>query len=157
MRFANDKEYLKDLTEDTFLRGFLSELYNRPSCHDCKCRELKSGSDLTIADYWRVHEKFPEMDDDRGASLVLVNTSKGETIWSNISNIADVSLSDFADAIRTNPAIVRSSPSNRNRGRFFKDLDKKDFDCLVISLVKRPLLRRMASHVKRLLRMVVKK
>ncbi len=26
---------------------------------------------------------------------MLVNTSKGETIWSNISNIADVSLSDF--------------------------------------------------------------
>lgn len=157
LRFANDKEYLEDLTKDTFLRGFLSELYNRPSCHDCKCRELKSGSDLTIADYWRVHEKFPEMDDDRGASLVLVNTCKGETIWSNISNIADVSLSDFADAIRTNPAIVKSSPPNRNRARFFRAVHNKNFDRLVISLVRRPLWRRVGSRVKRMLKKVLEK
>lgn len=85
--FANDREYLADVGTDPFLRGFLQELYNRPSCHDCGRRELRSGSDLTIADYWQVHEKFPEMDDGKGTSLVLANTARGVEIWESISGM----------------------------------------------------------------------
>ena len=157
LRFANDNEYLKDLTEDTFLRGFLSELYNRPSCHACKCRELRSGSDLTIADYWRVHEKFPQMDDDKGTSLILVNTDKGEKYWSDINAALTVVASDYDDAVRINPAILRSSPPHNKRHRFFELLHKRDFDKLVVQLLKRPLWRRAVSKIKRICKRIIGK
>ena len=157
LRFANDNEYLKDLTEDTFLRGFLSELYNRQSCHNCRCRELKSGSDLTIADYWRVHEKLPEMDDDRGTSLVLVNTSKGECAFRSVDGMVNAVASDYEDAIRTNPAIIRSSPANKKRSLFFKSVHMSDFDRLVVRLLRRPIWRRVGSFVKRVLKKVLGK
>ena len=157
LRFANDKEYLADLTKDTFLRGFLSELYNRPSCHNCHSRELKSASDLTIADYWRVHEKMPEMDDDKGTSLVLVNTAKGETAFKCIEDCISTRASDYGDAIRTNPAIVRSSPPNKKRSQFFKACHTRDFDRLVIRMIRRPLWRRVGSVIKRVLKRVLEK
>lgn len=156
--FANDNEYLKDLREDTFLRGFLSELYNRQSCHTCKCRELRSGADLTIADYWRVHEKFPQMDDDKGTSLILVNTDKGEKYWSDINAALTVVASDYDDAVRINPALVKSSTPHRNRARFFNVVSKaEDFDAIVVKLLMLPLKNRIKARIKRVLKKVLGK
>lgn len=150
LRFVNDKEYCCDLHTDPFLRGFLNELYNRPSCHNCQCRELRSGSDLTIADFWSVDKYHPEMDDDRGTSLVLVNTDVGAALVGEISSQLTVVKSDFADAIKVNPAIVRSGAPNRNRGKFFEKMNRDSFDSLVTRLLRRPLWRRIASRIKRL-------
>ena len=150
--FSNGKEHLEDLTKDTFLRGFLSELYNRPSCHNCHCRKLKSGADLTIADYWRVHEKLSEMDDDRGTSLILVNTVKGEYAFKSVEEMTDAVASDYEDAIRVNPSIVKSSSPSKKRSLFFKAVHKSDFDRLVLRLLRRPIWRRAGSLVKRMLK-----
>lgn len=153
LRFANDEEYVADLYTDTFLRGFLSELYNRRSCHQCVAREGRSGADITIADYWRVHETFPQLDDDKGTSLVLVHTEKGRALWQSLAGQVEAVASTLADAVRTNPAIVRSALASPKRAKFFKLLAKgKDFDWIVARLLHRPLWRRCASFVKRALR-----
>lgn len=153
LRFANDKEYLCDLQTDPFLRGFLSELYNRRSCHQCAGRDGRSGSDLTLADYWRVWERFPDMDDDVGTSLVLVKTKKGAAAFASLASEIESRRSDVADAIRTNPALVKSPLAHPKRERFFALLRKGvDFDVAVGRLLKRPLWRRCGSFVKRLLR-----
>lgn len=149
LRFANDKEYRCDLHADSFLRGFLSELFNRPSCHHCQCRELRSGSDLTIADYWSVHEKFPDMDDDRGTSLVLVNTNRGASVFDEIAPYIVYRESDFADAVRVNPALVRSPVLNPHRNKFFRRVRRGRFDSVVSALLTRPLWWRIASRIKR--------
>lgn len=64
------------LTKNLFLRGFLSNLYLRPSCHACKVREFRSSSDITIADCWGVHTVYPDLDDDKGVSLCLLKNHK---------------------------------------------------------------------------------
>ena len=158
LRFANDKEYLADLRADTFLRGFLSELYNRRSCHQCAAREGRSGADVTLADYWRVHETFPQLDDDKGISLVLVHAEKGRVLWQSLAGQVETVASTLTDAVRTNPSIVRSAPPSPKRAKFFKSLAKgKDFDWIVERLLHRPLWRRCASFAKRVLRKVLGK
>ena len=158
LRFANDKEYLADIRADTFLRGFLSELYNRRSCHQCAAREGRSGADITLADYWRVHETFPQLDDDKGTSLVLVHTEKGRVLWQSLAGQVEAVASTLADAVRTNPSIVRSAPPSPKRAKFFKLLTRgKDFDWIVEHLLHRPLWRRCASFAKRVLRKVLGK
>lgn len=153
LRFANDKEYLADLKTDTFLRGFLSELYNRRSCHQCAAREGRSGADITLADYWRVHETFPQLDDDKGTSLVLVHTMKGRQFWDLLDGQVESLVSTLADALRINPSIERSFPPNPKRARFFRLLLKgKDFDWIVTRLLYRPLWRRCASFLRAILR-----
>lgn len=58
-----------------YFRGFISNIYLRESCFDCKLKSLKSGSDITIGDLWGVKD---DNCDDIGTSLVLVNTEKGK-------------------------------------------------------------------------------
>ena len=158
LRFANDKEYLLDLHADAFLRGFLSELYNRPSCHECSVRELRSGADITLGDYWNVHQRFPEMDDDTGTSVVLVDSEKGVALINRILPFCNMAESDYADVRRTNPAVYRSSPPHLKRDKFFKlILMDADFDKAIDSLLKRPLWRRMGSFVKRVVKKIIGK
>lgn len=150
--FANDKENLIPVDHDLFMRGFVSELFNRPSCNECACRTLRSGSDLSIADYWGVDTKFPAFDDDKGTSLVLVNTEKGRRAFENISKHCRIIRSDFEHAIMRNFPIVRSPVAHRNRKLFFKGLKEKDFDDLVEKLLKPSFYQRIRSLAGRCLR-----
>lgn len=153
LRFTNGTEYLLDLYADTFLRGFLSELYNRPSCHECSVRELRSGSDITLGDYWNVHMHFPKMDDDAGTSVVLVNSERGAALVKRVSPFCDIVKSDYADVCRTNPAAYRSSTPHSKRSNFFRLISaRSDFDVAVNKLLRQPLLRRVGSLVKRMSR-----
>jgi len=153
MRFMDDTEHLADRFSDPFLRGFSAELFNRSSCHQCAVRELRSGADLTIADYWNVHEKFPGMDDDKGTSVILVNTEKGMSAWTGIRASCRFEASDYGDIKRTNPAVFRSAPPHRNRHRFFELVRRESsFDAVVDKLLRRPLWRRICSWCKRQIR-----
>lgn len=49
----------------------------RPICYECPFKSCKSQSDITIADYWGINKLHPEMDDDKGTSMVFINTDKG--------------------------------------------------------------------------------
>lgn len=64
------------LNKNLFLRGFLADLYLRPSCYACPAKCLKSGSDVTIGDFWGIERVMPEMDDDKGVSVVMVNRDR---------------------------------------------------------------------------------
>ena len=76
---------LSDMHDDNaFMKGFLSNVYLRPSCYTCKCKNGKSHSDLTIGDYWGSKVADSEMDDDKGLSLVLVNSAKGQSYWDKL-------------------------------------------------------------------------
>lgn len=69
------------LNKNIFLRGFLADLYLRPSCHACPAKNFKSGSDVTIGDFWGIQNVMPEMDDDRGVSVVIVSTESGVNLF----------------------------------------------------------------------------
>ncbi len=150
--FANAMEYLKVFSDDSFMRGCLAELYNRKSCHNCPSKSLKSGSDLTIADYWGIEEKFPQLDDDKGASLVLANTEKGLLLLSAIQDLVILHKSDYEHSRKTNPAIFCSTMPHRSRDKFFEKLHYVDFDRLVNDMLCPSLMQRLRNLIKRVIR-----
>lgn len=154
LRFANDKEYRSVFTEDSFMRAFLAELCNRPSCHDCQFRELRSGSDLTIGDFWGVEKVHPEIDDDRGTSLVLINTAKGSALFEQINSRIDRLAVTFKEAIDGNSALVKSRCPHRNRDRFFESLRENDFDCAVTRMLMEPFTLRVRKLMGKVLRKI---
>lgn len=72
-----DREVAVWHQKDPYMLLFLQDMSLRPSCYQCRFRNGRSGSDLTLADLWNVAEASPEFDDDKGVSLVLANTNKG--------------------------------------------------------------------------------
>lgn len=152
LRFANDKEYLRPFPEDPFMQAFLRELCNRPSCHDCQVRELRSGADLTIADFWGIQVELPAFDDDRGASLVLVNSEKGAALFREFSDAIESAPSSFEVAAKHNTALVRSPAPNPRRARFLSQVTPSNFAALARKLTRptrRARLRRLLGRLVR--------
>lgn len=139
----------KDVSEkgykSAYMRGFLKDIYLRPSCYACPSKEFKSGSDITIADLWGVEKILPELDDDKGVSLVLVNSEKGVTLFSSISSKMKYKEIEAEDALRYNSSAINSVKEPVKREEFF-DL----FGGLSVSLIiKRLTARSMMTKIKR--------
>jgi NAD-dependent dihydropyrimidine dehydrogenase PreA subunit len=67
----------------SFLNLYSSLYIVRPSCFACPYTRYKRVSDITVADFWNIEKSNPDMDDNRGTSLVLVNSQKGAFLFSN--------------------------------------------------------------------------
>lgn len=146
LAFADGPAYQSYHRNDSFMLAFLNELCNRPSCHACRFKECRSGSDLTLGDYWNVDSRFPDLDDDKGVSLVLVNTARGERAFKALANAMETRLSDFEHAVEGNPPLVRSTTPHPCRAKFFRFLRRcRDFDKLVSSMFRPPFMRRLRS------------
>ena len=119
----------KPLDNDTFMRCFLNDLCLRPSCYTCPARKGKSGSDITLADLWGCQEICPDLDDDKGLSLVLVRNAQKEIKLPFCKDI------EYSEALKHNPAIENSAIKPNKRDKFFKVAIKKGVykateDCL---------------------------
>ena len=60
-----------------YMRLFLSHICQNVSCDDCHYRKKPRIADITQGDYWRVSKYHPEMNDNKGTSVVLLNTTPG--------------------------------------------------------------------------------
>lgn len=94
--------------ENIFMRGFLSNLYLRPSCYNCTAKNGASGSDLTIADFWGIQNYHPEFDDDKGVSVIFVHTDKGKAIIEILKAKIDVLESNISEAIESNTSYIQT-------------------------------------------------
>lgn len=83
-KFSTGKRYNEILRNDPYYFGFGLNVSLRSGCFACPFVGLERVSDFTIADCWRVATSHPEWDDNRGTSLVLVNTRKAMGIWDEI-------------------------------------------------------------------------
>lgn len=107
----------KGKAENLFIRGFLADFYSRPSCYRCPAREFRSGSDLTIGDFWGIGDLRPDFDDDRGVSAVLVNTEKGRAFFAGIR--CDRLEMNYEDVLRRNRCLETSVSEPAARASFF--------------------------------------
>lgn len=88
------------------MQGFLANLYLRPSCYACAARSGKSGSDISIADFWGVQNYYPEFDDDKGVGLILVNSKKGEVAYGFLDDQKIVAT--YEQGLKRNPCLEYS-------------------------------------------------
>ena len=117
-----EKEFLQPFSENPFMRGFLADVYLRPSCYACPAKSGKSGSDITIADFWGIDKIDPKYDDDKGCGLIFINTEKGGDIYRRMDVCSKEKM--FKDCIKYNSAYYQSSNPHPNRQRFFEGFDK---------------------------------
>lgn len=121
--------------KNAFMRGFFADLYTRPSCHACPAKQLRSGSDLTLGDFWGIESLMPEIDDDKGVSAIIVNSDKGKQVLHNIN--VELHEVQYDELTTRNPALVKSFPKTPKRTEFFKE-DGLSFEEKVKRLAKKP-------------------
>ena len=109
--------FVTDKDQNTFLRGFLSDLYLRPSCEVCPVKELRSGADITIGDFWGFKGTQDFSDDDKGVSAILLVTQKGADAFNGL-DVLKIN-SSLEDVSKYNDALSHSA-SSPYRTYFFR-------------------------------------
>lgn len=108
--FENNSTLLETHSKNEYFKLFLTNYALRPSCYDCIFRKISNVSDITLGDFWGIKES-----DNKGTSLVLINSEKGKNIVESIETIKSKQV-DFQESIKNNPAYTDplSIPNSRN-------------------------------------------
>ena len=140
------------------MQAFLRNTSLRESCYNCQFKKKRRVSDITLADFWGIENIAPEMDDDKGTSLVIINSEKGKQIFEQIKDKIIYKQVDFEEAIRYNPSMTSSVKKDPNREKFFENLDKMLFDELVKKYTYTPSIFKKAYwKLKRIAKKVIRK
>ena len=139
--------------DDPYMALFAQNMTLRPSCYDCPVRKGRSRSDLTLADLWNSAAVVPEMDDDRGVSLVCVNSEKGCKAFDDVIGTLDVREVDLQEAMKNNGGFAGHVAIPEKREEFFKGIHSaSDIHAYMASyVVRKPLFCRMFKSARRML------
>ena len=92
------------------MRLFLSRICQNTSCDGCHYRKQPRIADITLGDYWGISKYHPEMNDNKGTSVVLLNTTPGSILFESVADKVVQCDSNIENAIAGNPCIVRYIP-----------------------------------------------
>lgn len=158
VNFENGKEYCKDRYHDLFFIGYLQAgNFTRPSCYKCHFKGFPQKADITLADFWGIEKIDSTMDQDKGTSLVMVNSDKGMALFNSIKDKTEWRQFTMTDARAGNPAMDGSlSAAKPNREAFFNDLDKLPFEKVAAKHFPMPTMKkaikRKLSPIKSIIR-----
>lgn len=77
----------KKIEAHTYTRLFYKHIMLRPSCGKCPFTNFNRPSDITIADYWGWEKLDMNINkDDKGISLMLINSHKGDQLFNLIKD-----------------------------------------------------------------------
>ena len=147
------KNILNAPSDDWYMRAFLSNASLRSSCLNCKSKRF-CGSDITLGDFWGIEKQHPEVNCEKGASAVIINTKKGETVLSGIINNIEWGNSSFEKLVSCNPAIAQSVKPHPERAAFLNSISE---GVDIATIMKKwsfnpPLSLRLKTKVKRVIR-----
>ncbi len=104
---------------------FYSHIAVRPSCYHCRFSNLNRVGDITIGDYWGVEKYHPEFFVSNGASIMLINSVKGQDLFSEISQYLKCEKTDPIKALPK--SLVYSVTPHPMREQFWNDYETTDF------------------------------
>ncbi|MDO5397158.1 MAG: Coenzyme F420 hydrogenase/dehydrogenase, beta subunit C-terminal domain [bacterium] len=138
VHFEDGRRYFTFCGYDQYLSMFLNNMSLRPSCYECKFTTEHRQGDITLGDFWGIGKKYPERDDDKGISLVLINTDKGVDLFDGISSKLEIFESDFETAAAGQRTLSAPTIKNTNRDDFYKEYSENGIESALNKFVKIP-------------------
>lgn len=152
--FEDGHFVVKEGEENLFMYGYLSSnLYIRPCCGDCQFKGVPRKSDITFADFWGIEK---ELDDDKGTSLILINSEKGRDLFEKTKNYMEIYEKDFNIISSGNPMFTTSVAIPEKSHEFLRSLDTLSFTDALKKYggypVSVPLWRKIVRKIKSLIK-----
>lgn len=156
------KNYSLDIQTDSFclcegkeqniyMKGFLNSLYCRPICSECKARGFATDSDISIGDFWGLPKFYPDKDDNKGKSLVLVLSDKGNKFYQELKIGLEVFEIKYEEVIAGNTNYLFSSIAHVKRPVFWENIASgKSISYSVDQCLRTPLKLRIKNFIKKI-------
>lgn len=155
-QYSNGKRYCRKNNEDPFMRLFVNDYILRESCSDCHFKGTERVSDITLGDFWGIWDVAPEMDDNKGTSLVLTHSLKGENLLHSVADKIKLQNVTLDQAAYANPSMVRSSVHKPERKEILSLIaDNRFQDVASLMPPKEKVKEKYAVHTKKLLRNIL--
>ena len=156
---AHKESYIFKMGEGkmTFPYSFYKHIMFRHSCGACHFTNTTRPSDITLADFWGWENAVPGFnDDDKGVSLVFLNTEKGKKIFEEIKD--ELKVRKATPSTEKQPNLLHPSAIHPKRMKFEKDYKKKGFEYVFKHDYNRPpLYTRIASKCKKVIKVLIGK
>ena len=110
-----------------------------------------------MADFWGIEKVCPQMDDNKGTSLVLVNTDKGQALIDEIDKEIKKCVVDKEQALKYNSAATSSVPINAKRELFMQDLQRCSIEDVLKKYCKKRKIQRVITLAKRYIKKLLSK
>lgn len=107
---------------------FNDNYISRPSCFNCKFTNLDRPADFTLADFWGIDKIVPAFNDNKGVSLLLVNSQKGEKIFDSCKKDIDFVDCDLQKSAKPNPNLYMPSQKPEKENLFWDNYKKSGFE-----------------------------
>lgn len=110
---------------DTYLRGFVQNLFLRESCYNCKYNIWENrNADISIGDFWEVEKYYPDLNDNKGISAIITHTQKGQNLLNEISPNLYLKKTEIQKITVGNATLIKPAKKHKNSNRFFKNFKK---------------------------------
>lgn len=147
----------------SYLFYFLRSDLNRENCYSCPYARQARVADVTLGDFWgidKVHKeelKNSSMSDRWGISCVLLNTSKGERYFEQISEKIHFFESTYEKASIYNGQLVRPSVGTEERKILQSIYQEVGFEGINERYNKKFWKQRMIYYFKRFVPRIIRK
>ncbi len=132
------------------LSFFISNLYERPSCHKCHFKGSSRAADFTIGDLWGIQYICPHFYDKKGVSALLINTPKGKCFFEQIQNSLLYESVPLELLVKYNPYYATSVSEHPKRAEFFARYQKEPLNKLIPALLSEKILPiQILQHIYR--------
>lgn len=127
MDYENGKSHVLPLSDSLYGQTYFCHIPIMPACNKCLYTKTERVSDFTVGDFQGVKEVFPEGHHLGGTSVLLINTAKGEEVFSQIKDELTLRKADMNKATAHNPPLRIQAGYNPLSKRFMKAIRKKSF------------------------------
>lgn len=119
-KFNNGDILIEKYSENLYIKGFIRNLYLRPSCYKCRFKGADRCSDFTLGDFWGIENIKPGFSDQYGISAVMIHSEKAQKIFMSIKSEIVTVHSTVEQVAAENPCLYFSADLNPNRQKFFE-------------------------------------
>lgn len=120
----------KSSVSDSILRKlFYQHLIVRESCHNCPFSNLNRHSDITVGDYWGWKRISTNFCDNKGVSLFLINTEKGDALFNAAKDLLEYERSNTQDCLQ--PQLQAPAARPKNKDNFLLLYSTKGFNYVI--------------------------
>ena len=125
--FENNKK-IEELAyeEDLYGIGFVKNLFNRNSCFNCQYKASNSKADVIIGDLWGTDYDLLKKSKNKGLSVLVKMNSKFDNILEELKDKIFLKEVSTVDVMRSNFTLMNNANQNKNREKFFKNIDNKN-------------------------------
>lgn len=147
------KIYSQNHSNDIYMKAFLGNICLRDSCYNCSFKKKYRESDITLGDYWGVNNIHPDLNDDKGISVMIVNTPKGNELFEQIKEDIEYVETNVDEAIKYNSAMIKSVVHHKYEKEFMNNIDNMSVELLIKKYMPKPtILKRIVRKIKKMIK-----